>query len=74
MKELNTLEFISLCLALLGGINWGLVGGLNFDLIQFLAGNYPLVVRSLYMAVGIASAYYAISWAARALWVATQDV
>ncbi|MBQ9844635.1 MAG: DUF378 domain-containing protein [Oscillospiraceae bacterium] len=45
------------CLALLivGGLNWGLVGILNFDLVAFIFGSGSLLARIVYTLVGVAA-------------------
>lgn len=54
MKTLNT---ISLILIIIGGINWGLVGFFQFNLVDFLFGSFSLLSRIIYCLVGIASIY-----------------
>lgn len=46
-----------LCLALIivGGINWGLVGILNFDLVAFIFGSGSLFARIIYTIIGVAA-------------------
>lgn len=46
-----------LCLALIivGGINWGLVGILNFDLVAFIFGSGSLLARIIYTVIGVAA-------------------
>ena len=46
-----------LCIALLiiGGLNWGLIGLLNFDLVAFIFGSGSLLSRIVYGIVGIAA-------------------
>lgn len=46
-----------ICIALLivGGINWGLIGILNFDLVAFIFGAGSLLARIVYTIVGIAA-------------------
>ena len=45
------------CIALLivGGINWGLIGILNFDLVAFIFGSGSLLSRIVYTIVGVAA-------------------
>ena len=52
---MKTTHLISLVLAIIGAINWGLVGFFNFDLVAFLFGgaDEPLS-RIVYALVGIA--------------------
>jgi len=38
-----------------GGINWGLVGVLNFNLVNTVFGTVPLLERAVYILVGLAA-------------------
>ena len=44
---------IALILAIIGCLNWGLVGLLNFDLVAFLFGSGSLLARAVYILVAI---------------------
>ena len=46
---------ISLALLIIGGLNWGLVGLLNFDLVAFIFGGGSLLARIVYTLVGVAA-------------------
>ena len=52
MKIVNT---IALILVIVGGLNWGLVGLFEFNLVDFLFGVGSLLSRIVYILVGIAS-------------------
>ena len=55
------LERIALLLTIIGGINWGLIGIFQFDLVAFIFGGQAAVVsRIIYVLVGI-SAIWCIS-------------
>ncbi len=55
------LDRIALLLTIIGGINWGLIGIFQFDLIAFIFGGQAAVVsRIIYVLVGI-SAIWCIS-------------
>lgn len=47
----------ALLLALLGGINWGLVGAFKFDLVTFLFGFVPVLVPIIQIIIGVAACY-----------------
>lgn len=47
------LSKIGLILLIIGGLNWGLVGLLNFDLVTFLFGAGTLLSRAVYVLVAI---------------------
>ena len=64
MKALN---FITLLLLVVGGINWGLVGLLQFDLVAaFFGGQDAALARIIYILVG-ASALWQFYPLSRAL-------
>ena len=51
------IDMIAWILMIIGGLNWGLVGFFNFNLVDYLFGNMPMVARVIYAVVGIASIY-----------------
>ncbi|HIH52500.1 MAG TPA: DUF378 domain-containing protein [Nanoarchaeota archaeon] len=52
----NVLDMVAMVLVLIGGLNWGLVGAFNFNLVEtiFGAGVVSMVV---YILVGISAIY-----------------
>lgn len=47
---------IALILTIIGGINWGLIGFFQFDLVAFICGGSASVVsRIIYALVGLAA-------------------
>ena len=50
---MNTLYKTTLVLAIIGCINWGLVGIFNFNLVEFLFGNGTILTRVVYVLVAI---------------------
>ena len=54
MKALNA---IALVLIIVGGINWGLVGLFDFNLVAALFGVDTLLSNLVYILVGIAALY-----------------
>ncbi len=51
----NALDWIALILMIVGGINWGLVGAFDFDLVATLFGSGTMLSRIIYMLVGLAA-------------------
>ena len=51
---MNTLYKSSLVLSIIGCINWGLVGLLNFNLVEYLFGDGSLLTRIVYVLVLVA--------------------
>ena len=50
---MNTLYKTALVIGVIGCINWGLVGILNFNLVEFLFGNATILTRVVYTLVAI---------------------
>ncbi len=50
---MNTLYKTCLIIAIVGCINWGLVGIANFNLVEFLFGNATILTRIVYILVAI---------------------
>jgi uncharacterized membrane protein YuzA (DUF378 family) len=48
-------------LVVIGAINWGLVGAFEVNLVENLLGNWPVVLRIVYILVGIAGVISLIS-------------
>ncbi|CDR33272.1 Conserved putative membrane protein [Criblamydia sequanensis CRIB-18] len=47
-------DLIAAVLLIIGGLNWGLVGLFDFNLVSFLFHSFPEVVRVVYVLVGLA--------------------
>jgi hypothetical protein len=56
-SEMSTLDWIAMALMIIGGINWGLIGLFNVDLVASLFGQQSLISRIIYLAVGISALY-----------------
>ena len=55
MAEMGTVDWISWALLTIGGLNWGLVGALNFNLVATLFGAGSMVGRIIYVLVGLSA-------------------
>ncbi|MFH1972294.1 MAG: DUF378 domain-containing protein [archaeon] len=55
--EKNIVDWIALVLVIVGGLNWGLVGLFNFDLVATIFGSIALLQSLVYILVGIAALY-----------------
>ena len=49
------IQKIALILTIIGGLNWGLVGAFNFDLVAFLFGPMSVLSQIVYIFVGISA-------------------
>lgn len=54
MKALN---LITLVLVIVGGLNWGLVGLIGFDLVAAVLGDGSVLSRIVYTLVGVSAVW-----------------
>ncbi len=54
---MKTLNLITLILTIVGGLNWGLVGIAEFDLVAALFGSGSALSRTVYTLVGLSALY-----------------
>ena len=57
---MKKLDVIAVILLIVGGLNWGLVGLLNFDLVAALFGAGSALARIVYVLVGLSAVYQII--------------
>lgn len=59
---MRTMDIVAAVLLVVGGLNWGLWGLLEFDLVAALfGGNTSLISKVVYTLVGAAAVYQAAS-------------
>ena len=54
MKNLRMAAWV---LLIVGGLNWGLVGLLNLDLVMLLLGRWPVLAQLVYILVGLSAVW-----------------
>ena len=57
---MRALNIITLVLLIVGGLNWGLVGAFDFDLVAAIFGDMSPLSRIVYVLVGLAAIYQII--------------
>jgi len=57
MRAINS---VTLLLLIVGGLNWGLVGLFDFDLVAALFGEMSALSRIVYVLVGVSALYQLI--------------
>lgn len=55
MIKVSLLDKISILLVLVGALNWGLIGAFNINLVQIISGNIAIIMRIVYIAVGLSA-------------------
>jgi len=53
----DTIDMSAKALTVIGGLNWGLVGFLKLDLVNYLVGGFPPVDQIVYILVGLSALY-----------------
>ena len=57
---MKTLDYTALVIAIIGALNWGLIGIFNLDLVAFLFGPATLASNIVYAIIGIAALIWLI--------------
>ena len=52
---MSTLQKVCLVVTIIGGINWGLIGLLDFNLVEAIFGASSVICRIVYSLVGLTS-------------------
>ena len=52
---MNILNIVTLVLVIVGGVNWGLVGAFDFDLVAAIFGAGSVLARLVYVVVGLSA-------------------
>lgn len=53
----NAFEWIALILLVIGGLNWGLVGALDFNVVDTIFSSGSIVAKIIYILVGVSALY-----------------
>jgi uncharacterized membrane protein YuzA (DUF378 family) len=61
---MKAFDVIVAALLVIGGLNWGLVGLFNFDLVATIFGDMSALSRIIYIVVGLSAVYQALQWKA----------
>lgn len=59
MGNMGTIDMAAMLLVVIGGLNWGLVGLLNMDVVKLLLGSIPMLQQAVYIIIGLAALYTA---------------
>jgi uncharacterized protein len=57
VTRMKTLNLLTLILLIVGGLNWGLVGVADFDLVAAIFGDGSALSRAVYVLVGLSALY-----------------
>lgn len=51
------LHMVAFLLSMVGALNWGLIGLLDFNLVNVLLGSWPSFEKLVYILVGVSAVY-----------------
>ena len=61
MTLLKVLHMVAFVLLVVGGLNWGLVGLFDYNLVMKLLGSMPAVETVVYVLVGLSAVFEAVT-------------
>ena len=61
---MKSIDVIAAILLVVGGLNWGLVGLLNFDLVATIFGSGSMLANVVYILVGLCAIWQGLQWKA----------
>lgn len=61
MKHYNKLGKIAFVLLIIGGLNWGLMGLFQMDIIQIVFGSLTTIITIAYVLIGLSALYLLIN-------------
>lgn len=67
MKNLSFIDWTTLIILSIGGLNWGMVALFNIDLVSTLFGELTVLSRLVYGLVGVSAIYLLLSATASAI-------
>jgi uncharacterized membrane protein YuzA (DUF378 family) len=56
-SAMSAMDYLAMALLIIGGLNWGMVGLFNVDMVATLFGPGSALTRVVYVLVGIAALY-----------------
>jgi uncharacterized protein len=62
INEMKALNLLTLMLIIIGGVNWGLVGLADFNLVAALFGEDSMLSNIVYVLVGLSAVYQLVPW------------
>ncbi|USN53076.1 MAG: DUF378 domain-containing protein [Candidatus Nomurabacteria bacterium] len=63
--KMNVMDWIAMILLVIGGLNWGLYGAFEFDLVATIFGDLSVVSKIVYVLVGLSALYVLVTLPAK---------
>lgn len=61
---MRTMDAVTAILIIIGGLNWGLVGAFDLNLVTAVFGEGSVLADLTYILVGVSALYQALAWPA----------
>ncbi len=61
---MKSMDVVAAILLVIGGLNWGLVGFFQWDMVAAIFGQATALSRIIYSLVGLAAIYQGLQWKA----------
>lgn len=61
--DMNVVDYVAWVLLVVGGLNWGLVGAVKYNVVDTLFGVDSMIARGVYVLVGLAAVYAVVAMA-----------
>jgi len=61
MRKMSSLDWIAWILVIIGGLNWGLVGAANNNVLEAIFGDMSSATRVIYVLVGLSAIWMLVS-------------
>ena len=58
---MRSLHIVAVLLLIVGGLNWGLIGLFNYNLVAAVLGGMPAIEMLIYVLVGVSALYVAFT-------------
>jgi uncharacterized membrane protein YuzA (DUF378 family) len=55
--RMNAADWLAMVLVIVGGLNWGLVGAFDFNLVTAILGEGSMLARIVFILVGLSAVY-----------------
>ena len=60
MEKLKLVDWVAVALVVVGGLNWGLVGLLDFNLVTTIFGEGSVLTKAVYALVAVSAIYLGV--------------
>ena len=63
MKNMKVLGIITMIFLIIGGLNWGLIGLVQWNFLASVFGYTSVLTRTIYILAGLSAVFKIVCWA-----------